>query len=162
VKDWNLVTARAIPPVTSASMAQIPATSLKEQPDSHRLPWSFLNTFTWNGEVEDPRPVFPESKAGVTFPTGNMENKKVLPDGDYFLMVVVYKKDRRYGFARNQFKLLNDSRDILEFGNWVGNSWNNTFIETAQKNTTKTILIPDELFPIRVEGLQPTITLSVK
>ncbi len=163
LQQWNPTTTD----VTSASQFDVPASMLTPQTDSNRLPWGFQRFLTWDGEVEDPAPLIPGSNAPGNYKADDFQGKKILPSGKYFLFVKIYKIGRHDAFARNQFKIQNTSKNVLEYSDWTGAAWTNDFVATARGNLANGVLpanftmLPDELFPIRVDTRRPTAVVTV-
>jgi hypothetical protein len=146
----------------------VPVGKLTPNPEADRLPWRFQEIFTWDGEVEDPKPII----LGSTVPSTSVYQplpylgKKVLPSGKYFLFIKVYKVGRHDAFARNQFKIQNTSKEVLEYFPWATKPWSDAWIQLGKTNLTHKLprpvdafIIPDELFPIRVDTRQPQATV---
>jgi hypothetical protein len=164
LSQWNPQTTG----VTSSSQFDVPVGKLTPNPEADRLPWRFQEIFTWDGEVEDPKPII----LGSTVPSTSVYQplpylgKKVLPSGKYFLFIKVYKVGRHDAFARNQFKIQNTSKEVLEYFPWATKPWSDAWIQLGKTNLTHKLprpvdafIIPDELFPIRVDTRQPQATV---
>jgi len=127
--------------------------------------YSFSQTFTWTGEVGNPKGLFSD-----TMPDGSgtasdylkdpKATVKTLRDGSYFLLAVIYRKYWRDGFARNQFKILYPDKQVLEYGTWWSSVWNQDFFAACQaagQRPSDAPMIPDELIPFNSDGAAPTM-----
>lgn len=82
------------------------ATSLVTLPSAYG---KCSQSYTWTGEVEAPRPLYPEPNEGgpaSNYQTKTDSGKSILPGQDYLILVMAYHKDMRHAFGHNQFKSL--------------------------------------------------------
>ncbi|MDP2876389.1 MAG: hypothetical protein Q8O00_09415 [Holophaga sp.] len=133
---------------------------------------------TWMGEVEkvaslfenvDPAPLKADDSTSrysvVTrsrYPVVTRNGKNFLPDGDYLILTMAYRKNWRNAFARNQYKSQTWSRRALEAqGEWGDRPWTDVFVDEgavkATDNAPVSTMIPDELAPIRWDLNRPSI-----
>ena len=128
-------------------------------------PYNFSISFTWTGEVGDPKGMFNDAMpngSGIASDYLKDPNAKVktLRDGDYFMLAVVYRKYWQDAFARNQFKILYPDKQLLEKGTWYSSAWSPSFLKSCQGATSppaNTPMIPDELIPFHFDSTSPNL-----
>jgi hypothetical protein len=159
----------------------IPASTLSFQtvadtanPD--RYPYYKETLLDWTGEVRDPIQVLDQdgnqggpAPPNEVLPVLDIQGKKLLPSGAYLLFLVAYRRDQRFAFARNQYKFLTPSKEVLEYLEWwaARQPWTNEFVDSAIANhharsdgSRPISMIPDELCPIRVDTKRPTAVVQ--
>lgn len=175
-RDFNLST-----PTVEADYKPIPVTVVPVinpggDSSAGSYKYSAAARFVWNGEVGMPTYLFkgpipekdPDFASMKTF-TDPAESKTVLAQGDYFILMIAYRKGAREAFANNQYKLLQNFKKGIETLAW----WEKekSSMDWILKNTSlgplgtmpmgwsgatipedKRVKIPDELYLIRIDS----------